>query len=164
MDNYDDDPLTLFRDALSNLLTRDRYEKRLYQFFNFLGLDGDTAELKAKLFTEKAKNNPSWAVSVVMNYLRHHKQRAERGEISTSTLQNYYKPIKLFSEMNDITLNWKRITRSLPKRKAYAIDRIPTLDEIKKLLRYPDRRLRPAVLTMMSFRHPFGLVGVPKMG
>lgn len=27
MDNYDDDPLTLFEDALSNLLTNDRYEK-----------------------------------------------------------------------------------------------------------------------------------------
>ncbi|MGH9909662.1 MAG: hypothetical protein ACRD32_03400, partial [Nitrososphaerales archaeon] len=128
----------------------DRYEKRLGQFFNFLNLEGNTLQEKAQTFTIQTKKNPNWAVFSIMRYIRYQKQRAERGEISTSTLSNYYKPIKLFCEMNDIILNWKKITRGIPKGKSYASDRIPTLDEIKKLLNYPDRRLKPAILIMMS--------------
>jgi integrase len=150
MENYDDDPLTIFQDALSNPLTRNRYEKRLDQFFKFSNLEGETLQSRAQTFNIRAKNNPTWAVSAVMTYMRHQKHRAEIGEISTATLSNYYKPIKLFCEMNDIILNWKKITRGIPRGKAYASDRIPTLDEIKKLLSYPDRRLKPAILIMMS--------------
>lgn len=150
MENYDDDPLTLFEDALSNPLTRDRYEKRLAQFFNFLNLEGETLQEKTQTFNIEAKKNPSWAVFAVMKYMRYQKNRAEKGEISTSTLSNYYKPIKLFCEMNDLVLNWKKITRGIPKGKSHASDRIPTLDEIKKLLHYPDRRLKPAISIMMS--------------
>ncbi|MFQ5970620.1 MAG: hypothetical protein ACE5J2_09035 [Nitrososphaerales archaeon] len=149
MEDYDD-PLTMFRDALSNPITRDRYENRLEQFFRFLNTEGENLQRKAQLFTDNSKTNPNWAVSAVMNYMRHQKDRAENGEISTATLPNYYKPIKLFCEMNDIMLNWKKITRGIPKGKSYASDRIPSLDEIKKLLNYPDRRLKPALLIMMS--------------
>jgi hypothetical protein len=85
-----------------------------------------------------------------MKFIRYQKSRAEKGEISRSTLPNYYKPIKLFCEMNDLMLNWKKITRGIPKGKGYASDRIPTFDEIKKLLSYPDRRLKPAIVIMMS--------------
>jgi len=61
MENYDEDPLTLFEDALSNPLTRDRYEKRLGRFFNFLNLAGETLQEKAQTFTIEAKKNPNWA-------------------------------------------------------------------------------------------------------
>jgi len=149
MDNSEE-PMTIFRDALHNSVTRGVYEKRLDQFFKFLSLEGETIEERAQKFFSKAKSNPAWVVNCIMNYIRYQKQRAETGEISTSTLQNYYKPIKLFCEMNDITLNWKKITRTLPKRKSHASDRIPTIEEIKKLVDYPDRRLKPAILAMMS--------------
>jgi hypothetical protein len=145
-----DEPLTIFRDALPNLVTRDRYEKRLDQFFEFMNLKGETLESRARLFATKCKRNHSWAMSEIMSYMRYQKERAEKDEISTATLQNYYKPIKLFCEMNDITLTWKKITRTLPKRKGHASDRIPTIEEIKQLLKYPDRRLKPAILVMMS--------------
>lgn len=82
--------------------------------------------------------------------MRYQKERAERGEISDSTLPNYYKPIKLLCEMNDIMLNWKKITRGLPKGRQYAMDRAPTVEEIRKLLEYPDRRIKSIVLVMAS--------------
>lgn len=52
--------------------------------------------------------------------------------------------------MNDIILNWVKITKGLPKVKYYSDDRAPTLDEIRILLGYPDRRLKPIVYTMIS--------------
>ncbi len=52
--------------------------------------------------------------------------------------------------MADISIQWKKITRGLPKGKSYADDRIPTNDEIQRLLDYPDRRIKALVYTMTS--------------
>ncbi|MFZ0184381.1 MAG: hypothetical protein WAL88_06050 [Nitrosotalea sp.] len=150
MEEVYDDALTIFRDALSNPSTRDKYERRLEWFFKFLELDGDTLQSKSDTFVKKAKENPSWATQSVVRYMRHQKERVEKGDLSASTISNYYKPIKLFCEMNDVILNWKKITRGLPKGRQHSDDRIPTLEEIRQLLKYPDRRLKPAILTMLS--------------
>ncbi|MGB0029101.1 MAG: hypothetical protein WBP64_19940 [Nitrososphaeraceae archaeon] len=64
--------------------------------------------------------------------------------------RNYLKAIKLFTEMNDISISWKKITRGLPKGRKWADDRAPTLDEIRKIVEYPDRRIKPIVYTMVS--------------
>ena len=71
-------------------------------------------------------------------------------EIVVSTIYNYLKPIKLFCEMNDIEVKWKKITLGLPKEKKYAEDRAPTIEEIQKILEYPDRRIKVIILTMIS--------------
>ncbi len=145
----DEEPLAVFLDALSNQATRDHYQRYLRYFFDFLKLDGEL-ELQAESFVKQTKKNPSWATSSIMKFIRFQKERVEKGEISAVSISNYYKPIRLFCDMNDIDLNWKKITRAIPKSKKRATDRIPTLDEIKQLLNYPDRRLKAAVLVMMS--------------
>ena len=85
-----------------------------------------------------------------MKFIRFQKERATAGEISNSTIPNYYRATKLFCEMNDIILNWKKIARGLPRIIEAANDRAPTLEEIRKLLEYPDRRIKPIVYTMIS--------------
>jgi hypothetical protein len=54
--------------------------------------------------------------------------------------------------MNTYTpiINWKRISRGLPRGKKAANDRSPTLDELRKLSEYPDRRIKPIIYTMAS--------------
>jgi len=44
--------------------------------------------------------------------------------------------------MNDVELSWKKIARGLPKARKHAIDRAPTVQEIQKLVGYPDRRFK----------------------
>ncbi len=63
---------------------------------------------------------------------------------------NYYKPIKLFCEMYDILLSWKKISKGLPKERRASNDRAPTGEEIRKLTGYPDRRIKPIVYLMAS--------------
>jgi integrase len=54
--------------------------------------------------------------------------------------------------MNGIaqSINWKVVSRGLPLGREAANDRAPTIDEIRKLVEYPDRRIRPIVYTMCS--------------
>ena len=52
--------------------------------------------------------------------------------------------------MADIPIQWKKITRGLPKIRRYADDRAPTIEEIQQLCEYPDRRIKGIVYTMAS--------------
>ena len=54
--------------------------------------------------------------------------------------------------MSDLSINWKKnYQRAYQSRsKRYANDRIPTLEEIRKIVEYPDRRIKPIVYTICS--------------
>lgn len=52
--------------------------------------------------------------------------------------------------MADIQIPWKKITRGLPCGRKYAEDRVPSLDEIRRLVQYPGRRIKPIVYIMSS--------------
>jgi hypothetical protein len=78
------------------------------------------------------------------------KERARRHEITDSTVVNFKKPVKLFLEMNDVSLNWKKINKILPPARRYATDRAPTVDEIRTLTRHEDMRVEVIVLVMCS--------------
>jgi hypothetical protein len=143
------DPLTEFFDAIRSPVTKDRYEKRLDLFLKHMGIEGSTFEERARKFASKASDT-QWAAQVINDYMRYQKERAARKEISESTVPNYYKPIKLFLEMNDVALNWKKISRRIPHGKQYANDRAPSKEEIRTVITYPDRRTKPAALIMAS--------------
>jgi hypothetical protein len=122
---------------------------RLGKFLDFLRLQG-TLENKARFFAEKGKNDSAWAFNSILEFLQIQKERFNRKEITAGTIRNYVKSIKLFCQMADVSLPWEKITRGLPRGKRYTDDRAPTLEEIRKLCDYPDRRIRPFVYTMVS--------------
>src|SRR5690606_16894091 len=68
----------------------------------------------------------------------------------SGTLKNYQKTIKSFCETTDVLIPWKNIIKGLPRGKRYADDRAPTLDEIRKLVEYPDRRMKAIISVMIS--------------
>ena len=53
--------------------------------------------------------------------------------------------------MNDLLIiNWTKIGKGMPAERHSADDRIPTSEEIKKLLEHPDRRIKIIVSVMIS--------------
>jgi hypothetical protein len=76
--------------------------------------------------------------------------RANKKEITGSTVRNYQKSIKLSCEMAGLSITWKKISWGLPRAKNYSDDRIPTIKEIRKLLEYPDIILKAIIYTMTS--------------
>jgi integrase len=109
------------------------------QISNFTEIENKTSNLGVVIKATKLKDFVSFQI-----------KRAIKGEISYMTIRNYYRPTKLFCEMNEIELSWKKISRGIPKGREYADDRIPTLEEIRKIMEYPDRRIKPIIYTMVS--------------
>ena len=143
-------PYYLFVLAIRSSVIREKYLGRLAYFMNFVGISDGNLEERCNAFGQKAKNDTLWLTDNLMRYLHVHRQRAERKDISGSTLRNYIKPIKLLCEQLEISLPWKRITRGMPKGRRYANDRVPTIEEIQRIVEYPDRRIKPIVYTMAS--------------
>ena len=52
--------------------------------------------------------------------------------------------------MNDVYLDWKKIRRMLPAVGWYALDRIPTLEELREILDAADIRGKTLTLVLVS--------------
>jgi len=151
-DLTEDNAYSLYIYAIRSPSTKDTYLRRLRIFFNHIELlsMNEPMEIRCNLFVDQAKSNNKWAFSKIIEFLQFQKERTENREISPATLRNFVKAIKLFCEMTDIDISWKKITRGLPKTRRYADDRAPTLEEIQKISEFPDRRIKALVYTMAS--------------
>jgi integrase len=129
--------------------TKRKYPQRLKFFFDSifpnLGIN-----IQAKEFIKNAKGNDQFVYSCFINFIVKQNKRVDKKEITPGTVRNYYKAAKLFCEMNDIVVNWKKISKGLLREKQYGDDRAPTYDEISQLIKYPDRRIKPIILVMAS--------------
>ena len=143
------DPMSAFLYALKAPESRRQYPKRLKVLFDYIGLV-EPLENQAVEFVKRAKVDSNWAYDCFIRFISYQKQRVTKGEIAESTISNYYKAAKLFCEMNDLTLNWKKISRGIPQGRHAANDRAPSLEELRKLAEYPDRRIKPIVSLMVS--------------
>ncbi len=93
-------------------------------FFKHANLDADQiVKLEKKQIDE-----------LVFNYLVHLKLRVENGTLNPNSINSMFAPIQLFLEQNDIVLNWKKLKRMFPRRKAPANQSPYTEEEIRKIL------------------------------
>lgn len=148
--------ISLFRAAIRNAATRDPYERRLISFLTSIDMDPDS-------FVNLVKSNPQVAEKKVISYINQEVLRAEAGQIAESTIRNPLKAIKLLLEMNDASLNWKKIRRLLPAARGYALDRIPTIDEIRDILDAADARGKALTLVFLTSGLREGAIGSLKI-
>jgi len=145
------DAYSLFVYAIRTQITRDYYLRRLRSFFDFIELlPNAKIELRCNKFATLAIKDHNWTFSKIIGFLQFQKERVQREEITAATLYNFVKALKLFCEMSDVPVSWKKITRGLPKVRSFANDRAPTIEEIRKMTEYPDRRMKAIVFTMAS--------------
>lgn len=142
--------LSPFLFVLKNPETKRQNSRNLKLFFDFGFESFLSLDQQASFFVKKAKDI-NWTTNYFMQFLSYQvENRVNKNSVTPATLRNYFKAAKLFCIMNDITLNWIKITKGLPRVKYYSNDRAPTIKEIRTLLDYPDRRLKPIVYTMIS--------------
>jgi hypothetical protein len=146
----------MFLYALKAPESKRQYPKRLKVFLDFLTskneLSHSDLENQCREFMTRSQTDSKWANKKLVEFVLFQKERVYKDEIVYATIRNYLKAIKLFLDMNsDIPIvNWKRITKGLPSGKSAANVRSPTMEEVKKLVQYPDRRIKPIIYSMVS--------------
>jgi hypothetical protein len=143
---------TMFKYFIRTELTRKYYERRLRKFLDFIQFEIEIKEMEKRCndFAEKGKNNTDWALNQIIRFLHFQKERVENEQITAATLKNFVKSLKVFCDSADLDIPWKKVTRGLPKGRQAANDRAQTIEEIRKLVEYPDRRIKSIVYTMAS--------------
>lgn len=135
--------IELFRSAIRSPATLDPYERKLLSFLNAIHSTPDA-------FVELAKKSPQEAERKIMIFIADEKKRIALNQITVGTLNNSLKSARLLLEMNDVSLNWKKMKRTIPKGRRYALDRMPTEDEIREILEAADVRGKALTLVLVS--------------
>ena len=66
----------------------------------------------------RAKNEGNdWIFNNILRFMQFQLDRANRKEIPGSIIRNYLKSIKLFREMADFSIAWKKMSRCLSRAK-----------------------------------------------
>jgi integrase len=141
-DLLDGTSVEIFRAAIRSPQTLDPYERKLAYFLEWSGKSAD------KLI-EECKDSKT-AEQTVIKFILEEKQRVARKEITGGTMANTINAVRLFLEMNDVTLNWRKIRRLMPPVKRFADDRVPTREELRLILEAADIRGRALTLTFIS--------------
>ena len=98
-------PLSLFISMLGSSESIRQYPQRLKVFFDFLKIKGDIKE-QAITFVKNYKHDKQGELEKqLIMFARYQKERVSNREVSPSTVPNYFKAIKLFCVMNDISIN-----------------------------------------------------------
>ena len=78
-------------------------------------------EDQSRLYVEMARRDIDWTTNYFIQFFKYQiENRVNSNHIASATLKNYYKASKLFCVMNDLILNWIKITKGLPKVKYYS--------------------------------------------
>jgi hypothetical protein len=145
-------PYTMFKFSIRSELTSKYYERRLRGFFDYIQFETKMKDMEKRYndFAEYGRNNINLMLNQIIKFLQFQKQLVETEQIAAATLKNFIKSLKVFCDCADLNVPWKKIVRGMPKARQAANDRAPRLEEIRKLVEYPDRRIKPIVYTMVS--------------
>ena len=159
--NSRSEPYQLFIDSIRSPATLRRYKNLLYTFLklipNQIYIDslGKTPQDReaitlATFFVELARKDLDLASNVIAAFIKEDKKRVASGEISSQTLPNHIKPIKVLLDANRIPIHWKSLHKLLPRREAKSKDRAYTKEEIQKMLEVSNNITDKVIILMFS--------------
>lgn len=158
-------PVTFALMSVRSPYTKEHYKGKLKEFFDFIGLSGNSLDDQGQAFLAQAIeernkdhdtntiSNDYWVEDTILSFLDYQKERVYKGELSANTLQTFYAPIRAFCTVYQRDLpfiDWKGVSKTLPESQAYSNDRAPTREEIQKVIKYPNRMVKPLILVMCS--------------
>ena len=124
------------------------YNQYLFHFCDFLKMT--TEQIVSKYSGSKNVQAVINLQHMIEDYVILLQTKVKNEEITAATAAIMISPAKLFCEMNDILLNWRKINKLLPRRSDNAADEAYTKEQIKKMLEHCDLRAKIPVLFMAS--------------
>ena len=72
-------------------------------------------------FVQRARDDPDWTLDLLLSLAWKLRERTELPKnhadyLNPTSFKTYFKPIRKLLEMNDITVNWKRIHATFPEK------------------------------------------------
>ena len=154
----DEDPLKLFHASNRSKRTDANYTRKLRQILCDVletVLHG-TFEERVKEFVEIGKNNPDKMMDILVGFSaimreRTNKDRNDADYLNPSTIPNYFSPIKKLLNVNDVLVNWKRVTNTFPELDNVNETQGWTREDIRLMLDHTkNARNRALILTLAS--------------
>jgi hypothetical protein len=121
-------------DSIRSQETARKYKNALYTFLKFipnqLYIDSlektptsRTHEKLTECFVELAKKDSEITSNVIAAYIKEERRYVKTGEMSSQTLPNHIKPIKVLLDANRIPVHWKSLNKLMPRRETVAKER-----------------------------------------
>ncbi|MCA9826929.1 MAG: hypothetical protein KC444_00810 [Nitrosopumilus sp.] len=128
--NSRSEPYQLFLDSVRSTSTLRRYKNLLHTFLKLIPNQIYTDNLGktpkdrnvttlARFFVNLARKDMDLASDVIATFIKEDKKRVETGEISSQTIPNHIKPIKVLLDANRVPIHWKSLNKLLPKSKEH---------------------------------------------
>ncbi|HYX54623.1 MAG TPA: hypothetical protein VE818_00555 [Nitrososphaeraceae archaeon] len=106
-------PYAKFKMALKSKEVQRQYPSLLEKFLDFCKFQAPDREEKALKFCDFVKSKSQEEVEdLIIRFVLFQKERIDKKEITSGTLRNYVKAIKLFCKMNRINILGYNITLS----------------------------------------------------
>ncbi|MDH2899912.1 MAG: hypothetical protein PXY39_02975 [archaeon] len=145
------------REKLSNLENgpKERMKKEAYRdhLEEIRRVKENILRIQANTFIPKAKKDPQWAYEIIKNWFVKVQAIVKAKRKSQNTVNGYIRPIAGICEMNWVPLtsaHWKKIVSKLGKGRLTGKDRAYSVEEIRTLSEYGDKRVKPIALTQTS--------------
>ena len=150
-------PLRRFEQGIRAEVTRTKYTATLRRILCDIleeVLEGDFEE-RAEQFVERGREDPKWVTDVLTNLSWKLRGRSElpRGHadyLNPTSFKMYFKPLRKLLEMNDITINWKRVYSTFPEKDNVLDTRGWTRDDIAAMLVHARDPLDRAVVLLLA--------------
>ncbi|MDH2899911.1 MAG: hypothetical protein PXY39_02970 [archaeon] len=123
--------------------------------------------IQKRAFIEKDRREPNWAFETIFRWIENKQTEAKDRLKSGSTVKGYLRPIRKLCDNNGIDLSsdqWKRIYSIVDESPRTGMNNPYSLEQIRKLITYPDRRVKPVVLTQVSCGCRVGAFEYLKLG
>jgi len=125
--NSRSEPYQLFLDSIRSPSTERRYKNLLYtflklipnQFYNdSLGKTPENRDVQtlAKFFVDLSRKDMDKVSDIIATFIKEDRKRVESGEISSQTIPNHIKPIKVLLDANRVPIHWKSLNKLSPRK------------------------------------------------
>ena len=159
--NLRNEPYQQFLDGIRSQETARKYKNALHAFLKLvpnqvytdaLGEipDERTPEKLSEFFVKLSQKQPELATNIIAAFIKEERKLVERKEMSSQTLPNHIKPIKVLLDSNGVPIHWKTLYKLMPKRESATKDRAYTKEEIQKMLKISNDITDHVILLMSS--------------
>jgi hypothetical protein len=138
----------LFKNAIRSEKSFQLYKQYLFHFCEFIKMT--TEEIATKYNSARVTKESIKFQHMVEDYAVLLQSKVKNQDISAKTCVVMIPPVKLFCEMNDIILNWRKIGKLLPRGSSNALDEAYTREQIRRMLEFADLRTKIPILFMAS--------------